>query len=65
MITEAWNTLYTLGWAFLAWLTIVAAVVTLALYAVIAIVWGTARLAWHAIRRTAGAQREPDYEEAA
>ncbi|MEU9640910.1 hypothetical protein [Streptomyces sp. NPDC048188] len=46
MIAEALDTLITLGWAFLAWLTIVAAVATLALWTLTLAVCLTARAAW-------------------
>ena len=80
MIAEAFDTLITLGWAFLAWLAIIAAVVTCALWTLTLAVCLAARAVWRLLRpacrprpawaRTRAAARryarhEPDYEEAA
>ncbi|MEU0018006.1 hypothetical protein ABZ173_10085 [Streptomyces rochei] len=78
MIAEALDTLWTLLLAGGLWLLLLAAITTLALYSVAAIVYGTVRLAWRVLRgphrpawarsRTAAARwarRTPDYEEAA
>ncbi|MFD5002182.1 hypothetical protein ACFWMV_04670 [Streptomyces mutabilis] len=78
MIAEAFDTLWTLLLAGGLWLFLLAAVTTVALYAVAAIVYGTVRLAWRVLRgparptwarsRTAAARwarHRPDYEEAA
>ncbi len=46
MIDEAIDTAITLGWAFLAWLTLVSFTVGLALYAVTVIAWWTIRALW-------------------
>ena len=43
MITEAFDALITLGWAFLAWLTIFAAALVLAFYTVVTAILTTAR----------------------
>ncbi|MFI9340001.1 hypothetical protein ACIG0D_01795 [Streptomyces sp. NPDC052773] len=75
MIAEAIDTLITLGWAALAWLTVLAAVTAIVLLAgtavgawAVRLAWRTARPAWARGRR--GAERiarrtRPDYEEAA
>ncbi|MFJ8543346.1 YqaJ viral recombinase family protein [Streptomyces sp. NPDC093586] len=75
---EALDTIWALGRAFAAWLTVLAALTTLVLYALVLIAWGTARLAWRTIRRpdrptwargryaaARWARHRPDYEEAA
>ncbi|QCR49844.1 hypothetical protein [Streptomyces sp. SGAir0924] len=78
ILADALDTLWTLLLAGGLWLLLLAATATLALYSIAAIVYGTVRLAWRAVRgphrpawarsRTAAARwarREPDYEEAA
>ncbi|WP_171108629.1 MULTISPECIES: hypothetical protein [unclassified Streptomyces] len=80
MIAEAVDTLITLGWGLLAWIVLTSLAAALALHAVIAIAWWTARTLWRAIRRACrrpswarrplAARRiarrtRPDYEEAA
>jgi transcriptional regulator with XRE-family HTH domain len=47
VIGEVFDTLYTLGWALLAWITVLAVVVTVVGYAVVAAVSG----GWRALRR--------------
>jgi multisubunit Na+/H+ antiporter MnhE subunit len=75
VIAEAIDTLITLGWAALAWLTVLAAVTAIVLLAGTAVgawavraVWRTARPTWargrHHAQRIARRTR-PDYEEAA
>lgn len=55
LFVDAIDTLYRLGWATLVWLVLLAAVVTLALYAVLAMAWGICRALWKAARwRPAG-----------
>lgn len=49
MIAEAIDTAITLGWAFLAWLTLVSFTVGLALYTVTVIVWWTLRALWRGL----------------
>lgn len=75
MIAEAIDTLFTLGWALLAWIVLTAIAATLALYSVIAIAWWTIRALWKGLsspswarnrlraRRYARSKRE--YREAA
>lgn len=43
MITEAIDTVWTLGWALLVWIVLLATVAGLIVYAVIITVWATAR----------------------
>ncbi|WCN06027.1 hypothetical protein [Streptomyces sp. M92] len=78
IIADALDTLWTLLLAGGLWLLAIAAVTTLSLYSIAAIIYGTFRLARRALRgpdrptwarsRAAArryARREPDYEEAA
>jgi len=77
VIAEAVDTIITLGWAFIAWLALLAAVITLALWTLLILAVGTIRLAWRTLspgRRPAWARgriaarryaRRPRYEEAA
>ncbi|MEU5624247.1 hypothetical protein [Streptomyces tendae] len=79
MIAEAVDTLITLGWAFLAWIAIIAAITTLALWTLTLTVCLTVRALWRLLRpacrprpawaRTRAAARRyarrPDYDEAA
>lgn len=51
MIADAIDTVFTLGWALLAWIVLTAAAATLALYAVVAVVWAPV----HAARKALGA----------
>lgn len=55
MIAEAIDTLWTLGYAFAAWIVAGALVMTAALYAVVVAVV----LAWHAARWAVNAARNP------
>ncbi|HZF92042.1 hypothetical protein [Streptomyces sp.] len=75
MIAEAIDTLITLGWAALAWLTLLATVASILILAAAAtgawtarLAWRTARPAWARGRREArrlARRTRPDYEEAA
>ncbi|MFE0808179.1 hypothetical protein ACFW34_11935 [Streptomyces sp. NPDC058848] len=78
ILADALDTLWTLLLAGGLWLLLIAAITTVALYTIAAILWGTYRLARRVLRgpdrptwarnRAAArryARREPDYEEAA
>ncbi|MGX1221964.1 hypothetical protein [Streptomyces ambofaciens] len=79
MIAEALDALWSLGWALLTWLAILATAAVLALEALAVALYRTVRYAWRALRRRTRrpawartraaarryARRRPDYEEAA
>jgi hypothetical protein len=76
VIAEAIDTVVTLGWAFAVWFVLICLATTLALHAVLAVLWWVLRALWRgldgpswargrlAARRYARRTR-PDYEEAA
>ncbi|MFG2679219.1 hypothetical protein [Streptomyces sp. NPDC048392] len=63
MITEALDTLYTLGWALLGWVVVLSALFTVIVLAIVAAVWWTGAVVWRLIRRPRPARDH--YEEAA
>ncbi|MFJ8049849.1 hypothetical protein [Streptomyces luteogriseus] len=76
MIAEAIDTVITLGWALVAWVVLVSLAASLALHAVIAIVWWIVRALWRGLGRPTWSRSRlrarlyarrarPDYEEAA
>lgn len=56
MITEAIDTLITLGWAVLAWIALLVLAAALALHTVIAIAWWTVRALWRGLGRPSWAR---------
>ncbi|MEU3683731.1 hypothetical protein AB0E99_22725 [Streptomyces sp. NPDC030592] len=64
IIREAIDTIFTLGWALLAWVAVLAALTTAVLFGIAAAVCVTVRALWRRIRRQQRPSRD-EYEEAA
>lgn len=60
MIAEAIDTLWTLGWALLAWIVVGATVVTVGLLGTVAAVWGAWRWLYARVRRPKPANAAPE-----
>lgn len=54
MIADAIDTLYTLGWAALAWIVIVGVFGTITVYAIATAAWWVVHAVWKAARRRPG-----------
>ncbi|MFE9935887.1 hypothetical protein [Streptomyces hirsutus] len=64
MIADAFDTIFVLGWALLAWVAVFSFLGTVLLLGVIAVVWSACAAVWRLIRRQPHLARD-DYEEAA
>lgn len=64
IIREAIDTIFTLGWALLAWVAVLAALATAVLFGAVAALCWTVRAVWWRFRRRPRPARD-DYEEAA